>query len=155
MAGRTFSCWICFNSFSSRYVRLLRTGVLNGFMIFLMATDDPVSWSFAELLSHGLILSKMSWDYHLVEQTYQTRPNAPTPDNDQSRPSKQIAWSLLTHPNRLQVNIASGHLAIDISLASKQVQVWQDLVDLEWSSKYAKLDEGHLDWIGSYASFRG
>jgi hypothetical protein len=30
-------------------VRLLSTGVLNGFMIFFTATDAPVSWSFAEL----------------------------------------------------------------------------------------------------------
>ena len=30
-------------------MRLERTGVLKGFMIFLMATDAPVSWSFAEL----------------------------------------------------------------------------------------------------------
>jgi hypothetical protein len=28
---------------------LERTGVLKGFMIFLIATDAPVSWSFAEL----------------------------------------------------------------------------------------------------------
>ena len=47
--GRTFSCWMCFNSFSSLYVLLLKTGVLNGFMIFLIATDEFVSWSFAEL----------------------------------------------------------------------------------------------------------
>lgn len=47
--GRTFSCWMCFKSLSSRYVRLLRTGVLKGFMIFLIATEEPVSWSFAEL----------------------------------------------------------------------------------------------------------
>jgi len=30
-------------------VRLLRTGVENGFIIFLIATDAPVNWSFAEL----------------------------------------------------------------------------------------------------------
>lgn len=30
-------------------MRLERTGVLNGFMIFLIATLEPVSWSFAEL----------------------------------------------------------------------------------------------------------
>lgn len=45
----TFSWRRCLSSFSSRYVRLDRTGVLNGFMIFLTATGDPVSWSFAEL----------------------------------------------------------------------------------------------------------
>lgn len=45
----TFSCWICLRSLSSRYVRFESTGVLKGFMIFLTATDAPVSWSFAEL----------------------------------------------------------------------------------------------------------
>lgn len=34
---------------SSRYVLLLRTGVEKGFMIFLIATDVPESWSLAEL----------------------------------------------------------------------------------------------------------
>jgi len=33
-------------------VRLLRTGVLKGFMIFLIATEEPVNWSFAELDAH-------------------------------------------------------------------------------------------------------
>lgn len=41
--SHTFSCCMCFRSFSSLYVRLLSTGVLKGFMIFLIATDDPVS----------------------------------------------------------------------------------------------------------------
>ena len=45
----TFSCRKCFRSFNSRYVRLERTGVLKGFMIFLIATAWLVSWSFAEL----------------------------------------------------------------------------------------------------------
>jgi len=40
---RTFSCRKCFNSFSSRYVLLDRTGVLKGFMIFLTATGAPVN----------------------------------------------------------------------------------------------------------------
>lgn len=48
---------MCFSNFSSRYVLFDRTGVLNGFIIFLMATDVLVSWSFAE----------------------QTSPNAPIP----------------------------------------------------------------------------
>ena len=38
----TFSCLRCLRSFSSRKVRLARTGVLNGFMIFLTATAWPV-----------------------------------------------------------------------------------------------------------------
>jgi hypothetical protein len=45
----TFSCFRCFRSFSSRYVRLESTGVLNGFIIFLIATAWLVSWSLAEL----------------------------------------------------------------------------------------------------------
>ena len=49
LSEMTFSCLRCFSSFSSRYVRLARTGVLKGFMIFLIATEEPVSWSFAEL----------------------------------------------------------------------------------------------------------
>lgn len=44
----TFSCLRCFKSFNSRYVLLLRTGVEKGFMIFLMATAVPPSWSLAE-----------------------------------------------------------------------------------------------------------
>ena len=39
----TFSCRRCLRSFSSRYVRLDRTGVLKGFMIFLIATAWLVS----------------------------------------------------------------------------------------------------------------
>ena len=38
MGRRTFSCLRCFRSFSSRYVRLARTGVLKGFIIFFTAT---------------------------------------------------------------------------------------------------------------------
>jgi hypothetical protein len=40
---RTFSCLRCFSSFSSRYVRFDKTGVLKGFIIFLIATCCPVS----------------------------------------------------------------------------------------------------------------
>jgi hypothetical protein len=45
----TFSCLRCLSSFNSRYVRFERTGVLKGFMIFLIATAWLVSWSLAEL----------------------------------------------------------------------------------------------------------
>ena len=48
---------MCLRSLSSRYVRFERTEVEKGFMIFLIATDEPVSWSFAEL-SILLSLSK-------------------------------------------------------------------------------------------------
>lgn len=39
----TFSCFKCFKSLSSRYVRLAKTGVLKGFIIFFTATACPVS----------------------------------------------------------------------------------------------------------------
>lgn len=45
----TFSWRRCFRSFNSRYVRLDRTGVEKGFMIFLTATGCWVNWSLAEL----------------------------------------------------------------------------------------------------------
>lgn len=48
-SGRTFSWRRCFRSFNSRYVLFDRTGVLKGFMIFLMATDWAVNSSLAEL----------------------------------------------------------------------------------------------------------
>ena len=43
LSEMTFSCLRCFNSFSSLYVLLASTGVLKGFMIFLMATFWLVS----------------------------------------------------------------------------------------------------------------
>lgn len=52
----TFSWRRCFKSLSSRYVLLLRTGVEKGFMIFLMATDVPESWSLAELMMSAHVL---------------------------------------------------------------------------------------------------
>lgn len=55
----TFSCLRCFRSFNSRYVRFDRTGVLKGFMIFLMATAWLVSWSLAELAYNQLASSRM------------------------------------------------------------------------------------------------
>ena len=71
---RTFSCWICFNTFNSRYVLLARTGVLKGFMIFFTATEVPVSWSFAELFFYTRIQDQ-STDLHLNIQEYV--PNKP------------------------------------------------------------------------------
>jgi len=41
--NRTFSWRKCLSNFSSRYVRLDKTGVLNGFIIFLIATGEAVS----------------------------------------------------------------------------------------------------------------
>lgn len=68
----TFSCCMCFKSLSSRYVRLLRTGVLKGFIIFLIATEEPVSWSFAELTR-----MRDGREVKGKEEWYQTRPKAP------------------------------------------------------------------------------
>lgn len=77
-AGRpTFSCFRCFSSFSSRYVRLARTGVLKGFMIFLMATFWLVSWSRAELQATTRQQLHRGQDGGRI--AYQTRPNAPMP----------------------------------------------------------------------------
>jgi hypothetical protein len=39
----TFSWRKCLSNFSSRYVRLDKTGVLKGFIIFLIATGEAVS----------------------------------------------------------------------------------------------------------------
>jgi len=65
----------CFSSLSSRYVRFARTGVLKGFMIFLIATACPVSWSFAELEKSS---ADRAWML-AITNTYQTSPNAPIP----------------------------------------------------------------------------
>lgn len=46
----TFSCIKAFNNFNSRYVLFANTGAEKGFMIFLIATFIPVSWSLEELL---------------------------------------------------------------------------------------------------------
>jgi hypothetical protein len=51
----TFSCRRCLSSFSSRYVRFDKTGVLKGFIIFLMATAWLVSWSLAELRAYQCV----------------------------------------------------------------------------------------------------
>ena len=93
LSEMTFSCLRCFSSFSSRYVRLARTGVLKGFMIFLTATFWLVSWSLAELQSDArsaLLSTAVLADRARkgvsqrrprvdVRRTYQTNPNAPMP----------------------------------------------------------------------------
>lgn len=83
-SGRTFSWRRCFRSFNSRYVLFDRTGVLKGFMIFLMATDWAVNSSLAELeeeTSAGEIpKKKKNLDrQRLTSDTHQTRPKAPMP----------------------------------------------------------------------------
>ena len=71
---RTFSCWMCFRSLSSRYVRFARTGVLKGFIIFFTATEEPVSWSFAEL---NTFHPNISHSDQLVDNAYVHLPDQP------------------------------------------------------------------------------
>ena len=77
----TFSCFKCFNSFSSLYVLFDKTGVLKGFMIFLTATFWPVRLSLAELrgLSAISIFAIDSASPGYGFSSYQTRPKAPMP----------------------------------------------------------------------------
>jgi hypothetical protein len=70
-------------------VRLERTGVLNGFIIFLIATDAPVSWSFAEL-KRAYVGDKEDWG----EETYHTSPNAP----GEGEQDVAYGWRGMTHP---------------------------------------------------------
>lgn len=57
-------------------MRLDKTGVLNGFIIFFTATDCPVNWSRAELypIRLAFVLCPLA-----SAAAYQTRPNAPMP----------------------------------------------------------------------------
>jgi hypothetical protein len=82
-------------------VRLERTGVENGFMIFLIATADWVSWSLAEL-RWGI-----SGSIYLGDGTHQTRPNAPGGGVGKRACAGDES---LTHPDGLQVDIAGGDL---------------------------------------------
>lgn len=81
----TFSCRRCFSSFNSRYVRFDRTGVLNGFMIFLTATGWPVNWSLAELFPPKWSCQPPCFCHPTFRrsgesrETYQTSPKAPIP----------------------------------------------------------------------------
>jgi hypothetical protein len=87
----TFSCFRCLSSFSSRYVLLASTGVLKGFIIFLMATLALVSWSFAELCADYPSSAPISCN------TGRTRQYVP----DQAE---------CAHANRLEVGIPRGNL---------------------------------------------
>jgi hypothetical protein len=83
----TFSCRRCFKSFSSRYVRFDRTGVLKGFMIFLIATAWLVSWSFAELCPNQYPASPEA------RSPYQTRPKAPMPTGCRSVYLRRVSFA--------------------------------------------------------------
>jgi len=82
MEELTFSCRKCLSSLSSRYVRFDRTGVEKGFMIFLIATEVPESWSLAELSSETNKLEQFG-----------------SPDQSER-----------SHPDWLQVDISGSHL---------------------------------------------
>lgn len=77
----TFSCRRCLSNFNSRYVRFANTGVLNGFMIFLMATFWLVSWSRAELSNGAHQPMTPAWREPRggKQNPYQTSPKAPIP----------------------------------------------------------------------------
>jgi len=79
----TFSCFKCFNNFSSRYVRFDKTGVLNGFIIFLTATFWLVRLSFAEL--HIQQTPSIS-----ILASILVARNRPLTRQDQKRPSQPV-----------------------------------------------------------------
>jgi hypothetical protein len=58
---------------------LLNTGVENGFIIFLIATDVLDSWSFAELILSAQRVLEVGEGVETRTRTNQTRPNAPIP----------------------------------------------------------------------------
>lgn len=72
-SARTFSCLMCLSSLSSLYVRFASTGVEKGFMIFLIAVLEPVSWSLAEL--RRAVVNGPSFEHGTM--AHHTRPNAP------------------------------------------------------------------------------
>ncbi len=107
---RTFSCLMCFKSFNSRYVLLLKTGVLKGFMIFFTATDAPVNWSFAELckkcISYEAEASK-------TEITRQVQRHLPRNISIKTGRNRQVGF---THSHWLQVDVTCCNLAIGHTL---------------------------------------
>ncbi len=95
-------------------MRLLKTGVLKGFMIFLIATDEPVSWSLAELEGRSVRPESAAIRIEDREEVeiYQTSPKAPAI----SRPYEQEqekGKGGRTHSDWLQVDIAGRNLIID------------------------------------------
>lgn len=88
----TFSCLRCFSNFSSRYVRLDRTGVLKGFMIFFTATFCPVKLSLAELARK----------HHRVSEPF------PTIISEESLPNETKG----SHTHRLEIRVSAIALAV-------------------------------------------
>ena len=85
-------------------MRLERTGVLKGFMIFLIATEEPVSWSLAELERRSRRLRE-----RVERSTDQTRPNAPG-EVEWVFGYSSVRVERLTHSDGLEVDIASCDL---------------------------------------------
>lgn len=106
LSEMTFSCLRCLSSFNSRYVRLARTGVLKGFMIFLTATFWLVSWSLAELQSDARSADALYCYATLAERCAREFSAQPV-----SRPSSHLPnQSKCAHADGLQVRISRGRV---------------------------------------------
>jgi hypothetical protein len=90
----TFSCRRCLSSLSSLYVRLARTGVEKGFIIFLTATGCWVNWSLAELPWQSVLV--VFFQLEAVCLPNQTKGS---------------------HPHRLKVGIPRGNFEASSELA--------------------------------------
>jgi hypothetical protein len=98
---------MCLSSLSSRYVRLASTGVLNGFMIFLIATLVAVSWSLAELRG-GVASPRRRRRACARGRTRRARRRLRGASACAiARDPRQRA---LTHPDRLKVDVAGRDL---------------------------------------------
>ena len=93
-------------------MRLLSTGVLNGFMIFLIATEEPVSWSFAELGESVSAWGAFGGHQDMFLGTYHTRPKAPLNECVRGDAWDRVQGKL-THSDGLKVDIARGDLMGD------------------------------------------
>jgi hypothetical protein len=114
----TFSCRRCLSSLSSLYVRLARTGVEKGFMIFLTATGCWVNWSLAELPLQSVLVGFLQLEAVCL-------PN-------QAKGS---------HPHRLKVGIPRGDLEAGSELAGSSSA---DVDDLRRPKDLGANELGHL-----------
>ena len=78
--------------------------MLNGFMIFLIATEDPVSWSFAELEVCENANGGGGEGWHTTRDRTRLRANGLS---DSERAEREMTR---THPNWLEVDISGGDL---------------------------------------------
>jgi hypothetical protein len=97
LSEMTFSCRRCLSSFSSRYVRLARTGVLKGFMIFLMATFWLVSWSRAELKGEE---SRLAWCHRMARRPRHPARQMGAGPRAREQDVTSTAEALLTRPDQ-------------------------------------------------------